>query len=131
MTLPPAIDAQTAFTGTVEPEGDDRLDTARLTAWMEANVAGFAGPLAIAKFKGGQSNPTYLIDAPSGRYVLRRKPFGPLLPSAHAVDREYRVRGRVEDCREELFLFTYSRVSHALEERHLEQGRELSFLEGL
>lgn len=67
------------------------LDTAKLTAWMVANVAGFAGPLRYAKFPGGQSNPTYRIDAASGAYVLRRKPFGPLLPSAHAVDREYRL----------------------------------------
>lgn len=69
----------------------DRLDEAKLTAWMTANVAGFAGPLSYAKFSGGQSNPTFRIDAPSGQYVLRRKPFGDLLPSAHAVDREYRV----------------------------------------
>lgn len=67
------------------------IDTARLTEWMAANVAGFEGPLAYEKFEGGQSNPTYRIDAASGRYVLRRKPFGPLLPSAHAVDREYRL----------------------------------------
>ena len=91
MTTPP-IDAQAAFTGTVVPEGDDRLDEARLTAWFEANVAGFQGPLSVSKFKGGQSNPTYRIDAPSGPYVLRRKPFGKLLPSAHAVDREYKVQ---------------------------------------
>lgn len=65
------------------------LDTQRLTAWMAAHVAGFEGPLTYAKFEGGQSNPTYRIDAASGSYVLRRKPFGPLLPSAHAVDREY------------------------------------------
>lgn len=92
MTATPAIDAQAAFTGTVAPEGDDRLDEARLTAWFEAHVAGFEGPLAVSKFKGGQSNPTYRIDAPSGPYVLRRKPFGKLLPSAHAVDREYKVQ---------------------------------------
>ena len=92
MTTPPVIDAQAAFTGTVEPTGDDRLDTDRLTAWFEAHVAGFAGPISVSKFKGGQSNPTYRIDAPSGPYVLRRKPFGKLLPSAHAVDREYRVQ---------------------------------------
>ena len=85
------INAEEAFTGTVEPQGQDRLDEARLTEWMAANVEGFAGPLRIAKFKGGQSNPTYRLDAASGSYVLRRKPFGPLLPSAHAVDREYRV----------------------------------------
>lgn len=86
------LDAQTAFTGTVEPEGADRLDAARLTAWMADHVEGFAGPIHLTKFKGGQSNPTYKIAAASGNYVLRRKPFGPLLPSAHAVDREYRVQ---------------------------------------
>ncbi|WP_203310925.1 phosphotransferase family protein [Sphingomonas beigongshangi] len=69
----------------------DRLDLDRLSAWMEANVAGFTGPLRYAKFAGGQSNPTYRLDSPSGAYVLRRKPFGKLLPSAHAVDREYRL----------------------------------------
>ncbi len=69
----------------------DRLDEAALAAWMAANVEGFAGPLTYVKFAGGQSNPTYRIDAASGSYVLRRKPHGPLLPSAHAVDREYRV----------------------------------------
>ncbi len=62
-----------------------------LAAYLEANVAGFRGPLTATKFKGGQSNPTYRIDAASGAYVLRRKPPGKLLPSAHAVDREFRV----------------------------------------
>ncbi|MGH2967532.1 MAG: phosphotransferase family protein, partial [Solirubrobacteraceae bacterium] len=68
------------------------LDEAKLAQWMEANVAGFRGPIELTKFKGGQSNPTYRIVSPTGRYVLRRKPFGPLLPSAHAVDREYKVQ---------------------------------------
>ena len=77
--------------GTIPATGRDVLDIDRLTAWMEANVEGFAGPLTYAKFAGGQSNPTYRIDAVSGAYVLRRKPYGPLLPSAHAVDREYRL----------------------------------------
>lgn len=85
------MDASRDFVGTVEPTGADVLDAAKLTAWMEAHVEGFAGPLSIAKFKGGQSNPTYRLDSPSGAYVLRRKPFGPLLPSAHAVDREFFV----------------------------------------
>jgi aminoglycoside phosphotransferase (APT) family kinase protein len=58
---------------------------------LQAQLPGFAGPLTSAKFKGGQSNPTYRIDAASGTYVLRRKPPGLLLPSAHAVDREFRV----------------------------------------
>ncbi|MDP5278355.1 phosphotransferase family protein [Sphingomonas sp. DG1-23] len=67
------------------------LDEARLGAWLDANVAGFAGPFAVEKFAGGQSNPTYRIDAASGSYVLRRKPFGPILPSAHAVEREHQL----------------------------------------
>jgi aminoglycoside phosphotransferase (APT) family kinase protein len=71
-------------------EGSD-LDLARLQPWLERHVEAFCGPFEITKFAGGQSNPTYRIDAASGRYVLRRKPFGPLLPSAHAVEREYRL----------------------------------------
>jgi aminoglycoside phosphotransferase (APT) family kinase protein len=62
-----------------------------LATYLEAHVDGFRGPLVATKFKGGQSNPTYRIDAASGTYVLRRKPPGVLLPSAHAVDREFRV----------------------------------------
>ena len=85
------MDAQKLFSGTVAPERADKLDEANLTAWMEANVEGFKGPLRQGKFAGGQSNPTYRIDSPSGSYVLRRKPFGPLLPSAHAVDREFKA----------------------------------------
>lgn len=87
-----AINADEAFVGTVEPEGADRLDEGKLAEWMADNVAGFKGPLHLTKFKGGQSNPTYRIEAASGNYVLRRKPFGPLLPSAHAVDREFKVQ---------------------------------------
>lgn len=67
------------------------LPESELAAYLEASVAGFRGPLTATKFKGGQSNPTYLIEAASGKYVLRRKPPGKLLPSAHAVDREFRV----------------------------------------
>lgn len=62
-----------------------------LAAYLQAHVAGFTGPLRASKFKGGQSNPTYRIEAASGLYVLRRKPPGALLASAHAVDREFRV----------------------------------------
>ncbi|MBW8366451.1 MAG: phosphotransferase [Arenimonas sp.] len=62
-----------------------------LASYLEEQVPGFQGPLTATKFKGGQSNPTYLVEAASGRYVLRRKPPGQLLPSAHAVDREFRV----------------------------------------
>lgn len=67
------------------------LDEAKLGEWLAGNVAGFAGPFTIEKFAGGQSNPTYRIDAASGSYVLRRKPFGPILPSAHAVEREHQL----------------------------------------
>lgn len=68
-----------------------QLDQAALAPWLEANVPGFSGLSAISKFKSGQSNPTYLIEAASGKYVLRAKPPGALLKSAHQVDREYRV----------------------------------------
>lgn len=85
------IDAQKAFSGTVAPTGADVLDAGKLAEWMTANVAGFEGPVEVLKFAGGQSNPTYRLNAKSGSYVLRRKPFGQLLPSAHAVDREYKV----------------------------------------
>ncbi|HEU0066730.1 MAG TPA: phosphotransferase family protein [Sphingomonas sp.] len=77
--------------GTIPVADKDRLDLDRLAAWMTAHVDGFAGPLSYAKFAGGQSNPTYRLDTPGRAYVLRRKPFGPILPSAHAVEREYRV----------------------------------------
>lgn len=67
------------------------LDTASLASFLVSRIDGFRGPLTVEKFAGGQSNPTYLLSAASGRYVLRRKPPGQLLASAHAVDREYRV----------------------------------------
>ena len=86
-----SIDRQQAFSGTKEAAPALRLDAARLETYLAAQVAGFAGPLTIRQFKGGQSNPTYLLETPSRCYVLRRKPPGKLLPSAHAVDREYRV----------------------------------------
>ena len=84
-------DRQTAFSGTREVAERLRFDVARLEAFLHDKVPGFAGPTAIRQFKGGQSNPTYLVETPSRRYVLRRKPPGKLLPSAHAVDREFRV----------------------------------------
>jgi len=70
---------------------DPLLDEAALGDWLEANVEGFQRPFTATKFPSGQSNPTYRISAATGDYVLRRKPFGKLLPSAHAVDREYRL----------------------------------------
>ena len=79
------------FSGTKPVEERHRIDEARLDQWMGAHVEGYRGPLTVLQFKGGQSNPTYRLDTPDRSYVLRRKPFGKLLPSAHAVDREFRV----------------------------------------
>jgi aminoglycoside phosphotransferase (APT) family kinase protein len=79
------------FSGTKPVEERHRFDEARLDTWMRENVEDYRGPLTVSQFKGGQSNPTYRLDTPDRAYVLRRKPFGKLLPSAHAVDREYRV----------------------------------------
>jgi aminoglycoside phosphotransferase (APT) family kinase protein len=79
------------FTGTKPVEARHRIDEKNLDAWLAANVDGYQGPLTVLQFKGGQSNPTYRLDTPGRSYVLRRKPFGKLLPSAHAVDREFRV----------------------------------------
>ncbi|MBV9997101.1 MAG: phosphotransferase [Caulobacteraceae bacterium] len=78
-------------TGTKEVAEAHRFDEAKLERWLRANVEGFAGPLEVRQFKGGQSNPTYQLVTPKRKYVLRRKPPGHLLPSAHAVDREFRV----------------------------------------
>jgi aminoglycoside phosphotransferase (APT) family kinase protein len=71
--------------------GQHDLPLDRLETWMANHIGGFQGPLAAEQFEGGQSNPTYKLRSGSGSYVLRRKPAGQLLPSAHAVDREYRV----------------------------------------
>lgn len=84
-------DPQSTFSGTREVDPRYRLDEASLDAWMAAHVAGYAGPLTLRQFKGGQSNPTYELTTPTAAYVLRRKPPGTLLPSAHAVDREFTV----------------------------------------
>ncbi len=91
MTDAAPLDAQSAFSGTREVDPRYRLDEAALDAWMRAHVSGYAGPLTVRQFKGGQSNPTYELVTPSAAYVLRRKPPGVLLPSAHAVDREFQV----------------------------------------
>ena len=81
------------FAGTMPVPDRHQVDVQRLTDWLTAHLPGFRGPLRIQIFKGGQSNPTYLLSAASGNYVMRAKP-GPvakLLPSAHAIEREYRV----------------------------------------
>jgi aminoglycoside phosphotransferase (APT) family kinase protein len=79
------------YSGTKPVEERHRIDELRLEGWMREHVEDYEGPLTVLQFKGGQSNPTYRLDTPKRSYVMRRKPFGKLLPSAHAVDREFRV----------------------------------------
>lgn len=67
------------------------FDEERLASYLEGSIKGFRGPLSVRQFEGGQSNPTYLLVTPDAKYVMRRKPPGVLLKSAHAVDREYRI----------------------------------------
>ncbi|MGE0529950.1 MAG: phosphotransferase family protein [Hyphomonadaceae bacterium] len=87
----PAEDPHENFKGVKPVEERHKLDEGALDEWLKTNVEGYAGPLTINQFKGGQSNPTYQLVTPSRKYVLRKKPGGKLLPSAHAVDREFRV----------------------------------------
>ena len=86
-----AGDSTELFAGVKSVDERLQIDEQALAAWLAAHVPGYAGPLEVSQFRGGQSNPTYRLVTPSGRYVLRRKPPGVLLPSAHAVEREYRV----------------------------------------
>ena len=82
-----------SMTGSGPVASRHRIDEAALAAWLEQQVPGFRGPLTLEQFKGGQSNPTYKLITPGRSYVMRAKP-GPaakLLPSAHAIEREYRV----------------------------------------
>jgi len=80
-----------SFQGTRAVAEAHRFDVAALERYMREHVEGFSGNLAIEQFKGGQSNPTFKLSAGGKSYVMRRKPLGKLLPSAHAVDREYKV----------------------------------------
>ncbi|GIZ51455.1 phosphotransferase [Noviherbaspirillum aridicola] len=82
---------QDRFVGTRPVAPAHAFDVDRLAAWMRGHVEGYSGDLSVEQFKGGQSNPTFLLSAGGKQYVMRRKPPGTLLPSAHAVDREYRV----------------------------------------
>jgi aminoglycoside phosphotransferase (APT) family kinase protein len=88
-----------AFAGTRPVNDQQRIDPGALAAWLAAHVEGFAGPLTLEQFAGGQSNPTFKLITPSRAYVMRAKP-GPaakLLPSAHAIEREYRVMHALRD----------------------------------
>ena len=84
-------DLASQFAGTQDVLEKHRFNVGNLQDYMFRHVDGFSGDITLSQFKGGQSNPTYRIDAGGQAYVLRRKPPGELLPSAHAVDREYRV----------------------------------------
>lgn len=85
------VDRQALFSGTESPPLHLALDAQRIDAWLRSNLPGYRGPVTIEKFRGGQSNPTYKLIGPDCNYVLRRKPPGELLASAHAIDREFRV----------------------------------------
>jgi aminoglycoside phosphotransferase (APT) family kinase protein len=98
--MDPSTDAQrrarptpdvTSTDDTVPVRETHRFDVVALERYMIEHVLGFKGPVTVSQFQGGQSNPTYRLSSPGGEYVLRRKPPGKLLPSAHAVDREYRI----------------------------------------
>ena len=82
---------QEQFSGSGAVRRGHELDPGRLEAYLRGRIDGFKGPLTVKQFRGGQSNPTYLLQSPSGSYVMRRKPPGQLLKSAHAVDREFQV----------------------------------------
>ena len=86
-----AVSDATDHTPLTEVRSAHRFDEQALVAYMRSQVPDFEGPLEIRQFEGGQSNPTFLLESPSGKYVLRKQPPGELLPSAHQVDREYRV----------------------------------------
>lgn len=85
------------YAGTIPVQERHQFDVADLEAYMRENVDGFSGELTVEEFAGGQSNPTYLLHADGLQYVMRRKPAGVLMKSAHAVDREYRVMTALAD----------------------------------
>lgn len=85
------IDRQSAFSGTRSPSPGLEIDPVRLADYLAGQIDGFQAPITVRQFKGGQSNPTYRLETPSAVYALRRKPPGKLLPSAHAIEREFRV----------------------------------------
>ncbi|MBU2511764.1 phosphotransferase [bacterium] len=84
-------DRQKEYSGYGSVRNGFELDSQALETYMLKNIPGFEGPIEVKQFKGGQSNPTYFISSANNRYVLRKKPMGKLLKSAHAVDREYTI----------------------------------------
>jgi aminoglycoside phosphotransferase (APT) family kinase protein len=82
---------QEKFSGTKDVTDAHRFDVKKLENYLAERIDGFQTPMEVRQFKGGQSNPTYQLVTPNRKYVLRRKPPGKLLPSAHAVDREYKI----------------------------------------
>ena len=86
-----------AYQGTRPVAAAHAFDAGALERYLAGAIPGFRGPIEVDQFKGGQSNPTFRLRSPSGQYVMRRKPPGKLLPSAHAVDREYRVMTALRD----------------------------------
>jgi aminoglycoside phosphotransferase (APT) family kinase protein len=104
------IDRQQAFSGTTAAD----IDAGALETYLAGHIAGFTGPLSLARFKGGQSNPTYKFSTPNAAYVLRRKPFGKLLPSAHAIEREYRVTAALAEAG-----FPVARPLHLCSDEHV------------
>ena len=81
----------TLTSDTIPVRETHRFDVDALERYLGSRIPGFTGPVTVSQFQGGQSNPTYRLSTPGHEYVLRRKPPGKLLPSAHAVDREYRI----------------------------------------
>ncbi|MBW7926081.1 MAG: phosphotransferase family protein [Burkholderiaceae bacterium] len=79
------------YSGTMAVPESSGFDVSRLAAHLSDRLTGFDGPIELRQFRGGQSNPTYLLTCGALRFVLRRRPAGKLLPSAHAIDREFRV----------------------------------------
>jgi aminoglycoside phosphotransferase (APT) family kinase protein len=82
---------------TTEIRGGQGFDSKRLVGYLAQHLPEFSEPLTVRQFKGGQSNPTYLLTTPNRKYVLRKKPPGELLPSAHMIEREYRVMSALKD----------------------------------
>lgn len=88
---------KSSYSGTTEVREEHRFDEKALLRYLAANVEGFSGSLSVRQFKHGQSNPTFLLIDADKKFILRKQPPGKLLPSAHAVDREYRILSALQD----------------------------------